>query len=108
MQGQVSAQPVNIRPLQTRGPGSVLENGGTYEVIDNSTIAPFPEWLGSWILENAGLGEKDQAFAWLDRAYKDRSYYLADYLPTDARLDNLRSDPRFAERRRRVGLPTVM
>lgn len=53
----------------------------------------------------AGLGEKDQAFAWLDRAYKDRSYYLADYLPTDARLDNLRSDPRFADLRRRVGLP---
>jgi Flp pilus assembly protein TadD len=53
----------------------------------------------------AGLGEKDQAFAWLDRAYKDRSYYLAEYLPTDARLDNLRSDPRFGELRRRVGLP---
>ncbi len=34
----------------------------------------------------AGLGEKDQAFAWLDRAYKDRSYYLAQYLPTDSRL----------------------
>ena len=53
----------------------------------------------------AGLGEKDQAFAWLDRAYKDRSYYLAEYLPTDSRLDNLRSDPRFANLRRRVGLP---
>jgi serine/threonine protein kinase/Flp pilus assembly protein TadD len=53
----------------------------------------------------AGLGEKDQAFAWLDRAYKDRSYYLAVYLTTDARLDNLRSDPRFGELQRRVGLP---
>jgi serine/threonine protein kinase/tetratricopeptide (TPR) repeat protein len=53
----------------------------------------------------AGLGEKDQAFAWLDRSYKDRSYYLAEYLPTDSRLDNLRSDPRFADLRRRVGLP---
>ena len=53
----------------------------------------------------AGLGEKDQAFAWLDRAYKDRSYYLAVYLPTDARLDSLRSDPRFVDLKRRVGLP---
>jgi hypothetical protein len=53
----------------------------------------------------AGLGEKDQAFAWLDRAYKDRSYYLAVYLTTDARLDSLRSDPRFGELQRRVGLP---
>ena len=53
----------------------------------------------------AGLGEKDQAFAWLERAYKDRSYFLAVYLTTDARLDSLRSDPRFGELRRRVGLP---
>jgi serine/threonine-protein kinase len=53
----------------------------------------------------AGLGEKDQAFAWLDRAYKDRSYYLAVYLTTDARMDSLRSDPRFGELQRRVGLP---
>ena len=52
----------------------------------------------------AGLGEKDQAFDWLDRAYKDRSYYLAEYLPTDARLDNLRSDPRFAVLLRKTGL----
>jgi tetratricopeptide (TPR) repeat protein len=53
----------------------------------------------------AGLGEKDRAFALLNRGYADRSYYLAVYLTTDARLDNLRSDPRFAELRRRVGLP---
>jgi hypothetical protein len=53
----------------------------------------------------AGLGENDQAFAWLDRAYNDRSYYLAVYLTTDARMDSLRSDPRFGELQRRVGLP---
>jgi hypothetical protein len=53
----------------------------------------------------AGLGEKDQAFAWLERAYKDRSYYLPVYLTTDARLDDLHSDPRFISLRRRIGLP---
>jgi serine/threonine protein kinase len=53
----------------------------------------------------AGLGEKDQVFDWLDRAYKDRSYYLAVYLTTDARLDSLRSDPRFAELRKKIGFP---
>jgi TolB-like protein/Tfp pilus assembly protein PilF len=52
----------------------------------------------------AGLGEKDQAFALLERAYKDRSYYLATYLATDERLDYLRSDPRFADLRKSVGL----
>ena len=53
----------------------------------------------------AGLGDKDQAFALLEQAYKDRSYYMATYLATDERLDNLRSDPRFADLRKRVGLP---
>jgi serine/threonine-protein kinase len=53
----------------------------------------------------AGLGEKDQAFTWLDRALDERSYFMAEYLPTDARLDHLRPDPRFAELLRRVGFP---
>jgi serine/threonine-protein kinase len=53
----------------------------------------------------AGLGEKERAFAFLDQAYKDRSYYLPTYLATDARIDSLRSDRRFLELRKRVGLP---
>jgi eukaryotic-like serine/threonine-protein kinase len=53
----------------------------------------------------AGLGEKDQAFAWLERAYQERSYFMAVYLTTDARLDSLHADSRFGELRRRVGLP---
>jgi serine/threonine protein kinase/Flp pilus assembly protein TadD len=53
----------------------------------------------------AGLGDKDQAFDWLDRAYTERSSFLSFYLRTDAHLDVLRSDPRFADLLRRVGLP---
>ena len=53
----------------------------------------------------AGLGEKDQTFAWLERAYKDRGYYLPVYLNTDARLDYLHADPRFTSLGRRIGLP---
>jgi hypothetical protein len=66
----------------------------------NGYVAPF-----NFAVIHAGLGEKDQAFAWLNRAYNDRSYYMAVYLTTDARLDSLRSDPRFVDLRRRVGLP---
>jgi hypothetical protein len=55
----------------------------------------------------AGLGEKDAAFNWLNRAYDDRSYMLAVYLNTDTRLDSLRSDPRFDELRRRIALPAL-
>jgi tetratricopeptide (TPR) repeat protein len=53
----------------------------------------------------SGLGNKDAAFAWLDRAYADRSYLLAEYVNTDERLDPLRSDNRFQELRRRMKLP---
>jgi TolB-like protein/Tfp pilus assembly protein PilF len=52
----------------------------------------------------AGLGDKDQALAWLERAYADRSFYLT-WLKYDPQLDSLRSDPRFADLLRRVGLP---
>src|SRR3984957_10645819 len=70
------------------------------EVSAHSWVAPY----NSAVIY-AGLGDKDQAFALLDQAYKDRSYYLPTYLATDARLDSLRSDPRFLELNRRVGLP---
>lgn len=53
----------------------------------------------------AGLGDKDQAFAWLEKAFTERSYFMAVYLTTDARLDVLNADPRFADLRKRVGLP---
>jgi hypothetical protein len=51
----------------------------------------------------AGLGEKDEAFVWLNRAYQERSYLLTD-LTVDERLDSLHSDPCFDDLRRRVGL----
>jgi hypothetical protein len=70
------------------------------ELSAHSYVAPY-----NVAVIYAGLGEKDQTFVWLNQAYKERSYLLAVYLTTDARLDNLRSDPRFADLRRRIGLP---
>jgi TolB-like protein/Tfp pilus assembly protein PilF/class 3 adenylate cyclase len=43
-----------------------------------------------------GLGEQDQAFEWLEKAYEERSDLLV-YLKVEPRLDSLRSDPRFAD-----------
>ena len=51
-----------------------------------------------------GLGDKDRAFVWLEQAYQERSNYIA-YLKVNPIVDSLRSDPRFADLVRRVGLP---
>ncbi len=52
----------------------------------------------------ADLGDKDQAFRWLDTVYQEHDEHLMG-LKTDFMLDPLRSDPRFAELVRKVGLP---
>ncbi len=52
----------------------------------------------------AQLGERDEAFRWLDSAYRAR-FWLMVGLKTDYQLDSLRSDPRFAELARKIGLP---
>jgi TolB-like protein/Flp pilus assembly protein TadD len=53
-----------------------------------------------------GLGEKDQAFRWLDKAYEERCEYLV-YLPSEPLGDPLRSDPRYTLFIRRLGLQSV-
>ncbi len=50
-----------------------------------------------------GLGDNDQAFAWLDRAYQEHSGIL-QVIKVDPLFDPLRGDPRFADLVRRVGL----
>ena len=51
-----------------------------------------------------GLGQIDDAFAWLQRAVGDRSSWLA-YLKVEPRLDPIRSDLRFDELMAQVGIP---
>jgi TolB-like protein/Flp pilus assembly protein TadD len=49
-----------------------------------------------------GLSEHDQAFAYLERAFEERSGFLA-YIKVEPMLDPLRDDPRFANLLKRVG-----
>jgi tetratricopeptide (TPR) repeat protein len=49
------------------------------------------------------LGDKDQAFAWLDKAVEERDGALL-HLKVDPSCDSLRSDPRYASLLRRIGL----
>ena len=50
-----------------------------------------------------GLGDKDQAFEWLEKAYEDRYSSLA-YLKVEPVFDTLRTDSRFENLLRRIGL----
>jgi serine/threonine protein kinase/tetratricopeptide (TPR) repeat protein len=59
-----------------------------------------PMWLA---VIHIGLGEKDNAFDWIQKAYDDRSAWLV-YLKVDPLFDPIRSDPRFTDMLRRVGL----
>ena len=49
-----------------------------------------------------GMGNKEQVFAWLEKAYKSRDGTDSLF---DPMWDPLRSDPRFKDLLRRVGLP---
>ena len=51
----------------------------------------------------AGLGQKDRAFEFLEKAYLERALDLTWFLKADPRIDSLRSDPRFQSLLRRVG-----
>jgi len=52
---------------------------------------------------HAFLDEKDQAFKWLEKAYDERSSQLV-YLRANPLFDSIRSDPRFKELLKKMGL----
>ena len=69
------------------------------QLAEHRQVSTF--WLA---MIHMALGEGDQAFQLLDRCYEERSPWLA-WLKADPALDPLRSDPRFADLLRRMGLP---
>jgi len=83
-----AGQTGEAREMITRLEKDVRSNGiGRYEIA----------------LIYAGLGDKKQAFKWLEEAYRAHDSGLL-YLKVDPCLDPLRSDPRFADLMRREGL----
>jgi hypothetical protein len=64
----------------------------------NEIVSPI-----GYALVYTGLGEEAQALDWLDRAVGTRSIGIAG-MKSDPIFDPLRSNPRFAELLRRIGL----
>ena len=65
-------------------------------------LAP-PLPAGAFVNAYLGMGDNEQAFYWLEQAYKEQSNIL-QFLRTHPYFDPIRSDPRFADLVRRVGL----
>lgn len=105
----------HARELDPRDPESLGALGQAYAVAGDRTAAQQTiEELRQRSREgyvaaydfaviHAALGETDQAFEWLQKAYDDRSSYMT-WLKVDPQLGPLRSDPRFAELLKKVGL----
>jgi hypothetical protein len=52
----------------------------------------------------AGLGDRDQAFSWLEKDFQKRSGVRLPYITWWFTFDRLRGDPRYADLVRRMGL----
>ena len=52
----------------------------------------------------SALGEKEQVFAWLEKAFRERDPYLIMFVKPSHLFGPVRSDPRFTELMRKIGL----
>jgi len=66
---------------------------------------PTGAWAGWFLAAIYGaLGEKDEAFRWLEACYKERHSWMP-WIGKDVSFKPLRSDPRFQDLVRRMNLP---
>jgi serine/threonine protein kinase/Tfp pilus assembly protein PilF len=75
------------------------------EILNQLTQLSKQQFVSPYLIAvlNVGLGANDQAFQWLEMAYEQRDNGLI-FLKVDPRLRTIRSDPRFQDLLRRVGL----
>jgi eukaryotic-like serine/threonine-protein kinase len=59
---------------------------------------------GNIAFDYAAVGDRDQAFFWLEKAYAEKAGSMV-YVTTTHTLDAIRSDPRYVELIKRMGLP---
>jgi eukaryotic-like serine/threonine-protein kinase len=76
------------------------------QVLSNLEARSKKEYVTAYAvaLVHAALRDKDRAFAWLEKGIEERTHWLV-WLKRDLRWEPIRSDPRFPEMVRRVGLP---
>jgi TolB-like protein/DNA-binding winged helix-turn-helix (wHTH) protein/Tfp pilus assembly protein PilF len=85
--------------------GMTGRKGEAQEILDRllTTSKTVPIAAHHFALIYIGMGKKEEAFAWLEKAYQQHSPMMA-WLEVDQRFDTLRGEPRFQDLMRRVGL----
>ena len=75
-------------------------------VLDKLAALSKQKYVGAVFMAKiyTGLGQKEKAFEWLEKAYEDRSIVSVGFIKTNPMFDPLRSDPRFADLLRRTNL----
>jgi len=76
------------------------------EILDELTRLAKEKYIAPYFFAgiHAGLGENGRAIQYLEESYEEHSHWLI-YLHIDPSMDGLRSDPRFQDLLRRIGLP---
>lgn len=104
------------RTLSGNWPAAVAELGCSYAlsgqkakaqtILDDLNERAKREYIDPYLIAiiHTSMGDKDAAFEWLGKAYEARSPWMT-WLKVEPKFDRLRSDPRFANQLRQMGLP---
>jgi len=85
---------------------SALNRGAEADAALKKAVEKYGDTMAFQIAEPfAYRGDNDQAFAWLERAYRQRDGGLALLLKTDPLFQNVKHDPRYAAMLRKLKLP---
>ena len=104
----ITLLPDNPRAIATLGHAYAVsgKRGEARKVLDELYEQSKRRYVSPYFIAviHTGLGEKGLAFTWLEKAREERHPYLT-LLKVEPVFDGLRSDPRFRDLLRRVGLP---
>ena len=76
------------------------------QILDDLTTLSKEKYVSPYFFAgiHVGLGEDDRAIEYLEKSYEEHSHWLI-YLHIDPSMDRMRSNPRFQDLLRRIGLP---
>jgi serine/threonine protein kinase/tetratricopeptide (TPR) repeat protein len=86
--------------------GTARRREEAIQILDDLTKLAKQKYVPSYFFAgiHIGLEEDDRAIEYLEKSYEERSHWLI-YLHLDPSMDGLRSNPRFQDVLRRIGLP---